>query len=163
MTTEERQKAISEAFYREMPLIVISADRPKAWIDQGDGQTIRQENVLKDHTRYFLDLTDDQHSAEYDWFAKRELNTAFLHALNDWKGPIQINVGLHEPLYDTSEISVNPFDKREEVSFNSMFQEETKEIIKGALSSKILILCGQMPVNNHLQDLNQDFYLILLV
>ena len=145
--------AVSEAFYRELPLIVLSADRPKAWVDQGDGQTIRQENVLKDHVNYFLDLTDDQTSEEYQWFAKRELNTAFLHALNDWKAPIHINVGLHEPLYDTSEISVTPFDKREEVSFNSMFQAETQEKIKNSLSSKILVLCGQMPVNSQLQNL----------
>ena len=149
--------AVSEAFYRELPLIVLSADRPKAWVDQGDGQTIRQENVLKDHVNYFLDLTDDQTSEEYQWFAKRELNTAFLHALNDWKAPIHINVGLHEPLYDTSEISVNPFEKREEVSFNSMFQAETQEKIKNSLSSKILVLCGQMTQNNQLQELITRF------
>jgi len=145
--------AISEAFYRELPLIVISADRPKAWIDQGDGQTIRQENVLKDHVRYFLDLTDDQPSEEYNWFTNRELNTAFLSATKDWKGPIHINTGLHEPLYETAEISTSLFKKIEEISFNPRFTYETQEIIKKSLSTKILILCGQMPVNVQLQDL----------
>ena len=41
--------AIAEAFYSKVPLIVISADRPKYLIDVGDGQTIRQENVFANH------------------------------------------------------------------------------------------------------------------
>jgi len=39
--------AIAEAYYSKIPLVVISADRPKNLIDIGDGQTIRQENVFK--------------------------------------------------------------------------------------------------------------------
>ena len=31
--------ALAEAFYQQIPLIVISADRPAAWIGQMDGQT----------------------------------------------------------------------------------------------------------------------------
>ena len=41
--------AIAEAFYSNIPLVVISADRPKHLIDIGDGQTIRQENVFENH------------------------------------------------------------------------------------------------------------------
>src|SRR6516225_1288145 len=38
--------AVAEAFYSQIPLVVISADRPKSKIDIGDGQTIRQVNVF---------------------------------------------------------------------------------------------------------------------
>ncbi|MDO9138567.1 MAG: thiamine pyrophosphate-binding protein, partial [Lutibacter sp.] len=41
--------AISEAFYSNIPLVIISADRPANLIDVGDGQTIRQENVFENH------------------------------------------------------------------------------------------------------------------
>ncbi len=41
--------AFAEAFYSQIPLIVISADRPQSKIDIGDGQTIRQENVFANH------------------------------------------------------------------------------------------------------------------
>ena len=34
--------AVAEAYYRQIPLIVVSADRPRRWIDQDDSQTIRQ-------------------------------------------------------------------------------------------------------------------------
>ncbi len=43
--------AVAEAFYQQIPLIVISADRPGQWIDQDDSQTLRQfrslENIVK--------------------------------------------------------------------------------------------------------------------
>lgn len=38
--------AVAEAYYQHLPLIIVSADRPQQWIDQSDGQTIHQANVL---------------------------------------------------------------------------------------------------------------------
>ena len=38
--------AVSESFYNEIPLIIISADRPDYKINIGDGQTINQNNVF---------------------------------------------------------------------------------------------------------------------
>ncbi|MDE7146112.1 MAG: 2-succinyl-5-enolpyruvyl-6-hydroxy-3-cyclohexene-1-carboxylic-acid synthase, partial [Duncaniella sp.] len=32
--------AVAEAFYRRVPLVIISADRPQEWIDQDDSQTL---------------------------------------------------------------------------------------------------------------------------
>jgi 2-succinyl-5-enolpyruvyl-6-hydroxy-3-cyclohexene-1-carboxylate synthase len=43
--------AFAEAFYSQIPMIVISADRPQSKIDIGDGQTIRQENVFENHSQ----------------------------------------------------------------------------------------------------------------
>jgi len=41
--------AIIEAYYQEVPLLVLTADRPPEWIDQQDGQTIRQEKLYQNH------------------------------------------------------------------------------------------------------------------
>jgi 2-succinyl-5-enolpyruvyl-6-hydroxy-3-cyclohexene-1-carboxylate synthase len=49
--------AIAEA-YSQIPLIVISADRPQSKIDIGDGQTIRQENVFANHSLYNANLNE---------------------------------------------------------------------------------------------------------
>ena len=48
--------AIAEAFYSQIPLLVISADRPQDKIDIGDGQTIRQENVFSNHIIFNANL-----------------------------------------------------------------------------------------------------------
>ena len=51
--------ALAEAFYSQIPFIVISADRPFDKIDIGDGQTIRQENVFINHSLYNANLIQD--------------------------------------------------------------------------------------------------------
>jgi 2-succinyl-5-enolpyruvyl-6-hydroxy-3-cyclohexene-1-carboxylate synthase len=149
--------AVSEAFYRQLPLVVISADRPKNWIDQGDGQTIRQSNVLRDHVMYVTELSDDTESEEYNWYAKRELNQAFSNVTNPWKGPIHINVGLHEPLYDVQEVQDYSFSKVDFVRTEHKIDESTLHILRKSVSEKVLVLCGQMNRDNELQRLLSDF------
>lgn len=51
--------AVAEAFYSQIPLIVISADRPQNKIDIGDGQTIRQQNVYENHSVFNANLTEE--------------------------------------------------------------------------------------------------------
>ena len=94
--------ALAEAFYSEIPLIVISADRPQSKIDIGDGQTIRQQNVFDNHSLYNANLTEEA-SEENDIKINEAINTAI-----DKKGPVHINAPFEEPLYETvSELSVN--------------------------------------------------------
>ena len=51
--------AVAEAFYSQIPLVIISADRPQDKIDIGDGQTIRQENVFSNHIISSANLTEE--------------------------------------------------------------------------------------------------------
>ena len=44
--------AVAEAFYRSVPLVVLSADRPSEWVNHGDGQTIVQEGVYQNHIQW---------------------------------------------------------------------------------------------------------------
>jgi len=87
--------AIAEAFYSQIPLIVISADRPLDKIDIGDGQTIRQENVFKNHSLYNANLTEEA-SVENDLKINHAINKAYSK-----KGPVHINAPFEEPLYQT--------------------------------------------------------------
>ncbi|WP_163407228.1 2-succinyl-5-enolpyruvyl-6-hydroxy-3-cyclohexene-1-carboxylic-acid synthase [Flavobacterium ajazii] len=95
--------AIAEAFYSQIPLIVISADRPQSKIDVGDGQTIRQQNVFQNHSVFNANLTEEA-SKENDLKINEAIETAILQ-----KGPVHINAPFEEPLYETTEtLSVNP-------------------------------------------------------
>ena len=51
--------AFAEAFYSQIPLVIVSADRPQHKIDIGDGQTIRQQNVFANHSLYNANLTEE--------------------------------------------------------------------------------------------------------
>lgn len=97
--------AIAEAFYSKIPLVVISADRPKHLIDIGDGQTIRQENVFKNHILYSANLIEDVGKNEFNI----NLIAEALHVGQTQKGPIHINVPFDEPLYETVD-ELNHYD-----------------------------------------------------
>ena len=89
--------AIAEAFYSNIPLVVISADRPKHLIDIGDGQTIRQENVFENHILFSANLIEDSKlKTENLQLVSRALQIAVSQ-----KGPVHINVPFDEPLYET--------------------------------------------------------------
>jgi 2-succinyl-5-enolpyruvyl-6-hydroxy-3-cyclohexene-1-carboxylate synthase len=95
--------AFAEAFYSQIPLIVISADRPLNKIDIGDGQTIRQMNVFQNHSLYNANLTEGE-TAENDFKINEAITTA-----RTQKGPTHINAPFEEPLYlTTKKVSVDP-------------------------------------------------------
>jgi len=84
--------AVAEAFYSDIPLVVISADRPKHLIDIGDGQTVRQENVFENHILKSANLEGGVNNLQL-------LSTVFKAAILE-KGPVHINVPFDEPLYE---------------------------------------------------------------
>ncbi|CDF78917.1 2-succinyl-5-enolpyruvyl-6-hydroxy-3-cyclohexen e-1-carboxylic-acid synthase [Formosa agariphila KMM 3901] len=127
--------AISEAFYSNIPLVVLSADRPKHMIGIGDGQTINQPNVFKNHILYSANLKLDvkeehnrfssepfpvfktlehklEHVLNLQNHAQNSNETEINSALNIAKaqqGPVHINIPFDEPLYNRVEtLSVNP-------------------------------------------------------
>ena len=87
--------AIAEAFYSEIPLVVLSADRPEHYVDIGDGQTIRQKNVFENHSLFNANLREGAFSSN-----KEKLESALSKAYSG-KGPVHINIPFEEPLYDT--------------------------------------------------------------
>ncbi|POS02018.1 2-succinyl-5-enolpyruvyl-6-hydroxy-3-cyclohexene-1-carboxylate synthase [Flavobacterium croceum DSM 17960] len=96
--------ALAEAFYSQIPFIVVSADRPKDKIDIGDGQTIRQENVFENHSLYNANLAENA-SKDNDALICNAIDIAI-----DKCGPVHINVPFEEPLYQTVnelQVSVN--------------------------------------------------------
>ncbi|MDO3693305.1 2-succinyl-5-enolpyruvyl-6-hydroxy-3-cyclohexene-1-carboxylic-acid synthase [Wenyingzhuangia sp. chi5] len=90
--------AVAEAYYGDIPLIVISADRPKHMIDVGDGQTIRQEGVFKNHILFEANLTVIQN--DMDRAYNKLLLFKAIKIANEQKGPVHINVPFDEPLYN---------------------------------------------------------------
>jgi len=95
--------AFAEAFYSQIPLVVISADRPSNKIDIGDGQTIRQVNVFQNHSLYNANLTEGE-STENDSKINEAITTAHTQ-----KGPTHINAPFEEPLYQmVRKLTVDP-------------------------------------------------------
>lgn len=139
--------AVAEAFYSQIPLIVISADRPLSKIDIGDGQTIRQQNVYENHILYSANLTEEESPAN-DALINNAINTAIAK-----KGPVHINAPFEEPLYNTvPDSTVNP----SVIQIESLSQDNidyTDYIQKWNITSKKLVLVGVNDPNILSQDI----------
>ena len=161
--------AVAEAYYQGIPLVVISADRPNEWIDQGDGQTIVQNNVFQNHVQFAASFSDKDVSEEYLWFMERELSKGFQIGLKDWKGPIHFNMAMSEPLYDRVEIKEITSKKTELISPSSQLSSSEQALITKlwSESSKKLILCGQLSPDKilleQLKELSGDTSVAILV
>lgn len=95
--------AIAEAYYQQLPLIVLTADRPPEWIDQGDGQTIRQKNLYANYIRKSVQLPSEPLNENSLRYNARLINEAIDAATFPVCGPVQINIPLGEPLYEESD------------------------------------------------------------
>lgn len=90
--------AVAEAYYRGVPLIVVSADRPLEWIDQDDSQTIRQPGALECIVKTTTDIPPDLGTESARWMATREINDAIAIAMTPRRGPVHINIRIDAPL-----------------------------------------------------------------
>ena len=50
---------ICEAYYQEIPLLILTADRPPEWIDQGEGQSINQRAIYQNYIEGSFNFPDE--------------------------------------------------------------------------------------------------------
>jgi 2-succinyl-5-enolpyruvyl-6-hydroxy-3-cyclohexene-1-carboxylate synthase len=91
--------AVAEAYFQQIPLIVITADRPPEWIDQLDGQTIRQRDLFGKHVKASYELPVDYSHPDAKWHIERIINEAILTATEFPPAPVHINAPFREPFY----------------------------------------------------------------
>ncbi len=91
--------AMAEAYYKGIPLFVISADRPLERLGHGDGQMIKQEGILDNISKYSCSIPEVCNNNI--WHIKCILEKAVMSMNRGKKGPIHINLPLREPLYET--------------------------------------------------------------
>ena len=156
--------AVTEAFFQNVPLIVLSADRPEHLVDNFDGQTIRQKNLFEQHSVHNVQLSE---SEETDDLTRNMLLTkyALIDCINK-SAPIHINMPFSEPLYEyvtTPDIEIDniTIDEKEypEIDvFDYMRRWNT--------ASKKLVLVGMHSPNSYFNELieklgNDDSVVIL--
>ena len=125
--------AIAEAYYSDIPLVVLSADRMPHQVDIGDGQTIRQTGVFEPHLEGAAYLKPDI-SHSYETLLKNPLQKEIdqnstneqikIQQLNlqqknvneivrilDFalhkSGPVHLNIPMEEPLYGMTSIPID--------------------------------------------------------
>ena len=97
--------AVVEAFFGQVPLLLLTADRPHEWLNQQDGQTINQPGIFGAHVKRSYDLPADYAHPDTRWFIERSMNEAVMLSRQYPAGPVHINVPLREPFYPTADES----------------------------------------------------------
>ena len=158
--------AVSEAYYSEIPLIILSADRPQYKIGIGDGQTINQTKVFEKNISYSDSLIQDvTHQTEEILKSNRQsllnkdsnsnlildsqkeiqkknqetIKKIILNCLNLNK-PVHLNIPFEEPLYNFIENPNIKIPNIEQILFDIV--EEKVNYASLQKNSKVLILIG---------------------
>lgn len=141
--------AIAEAFYLRIPLVVLSADRPMAWVDQADGQTIRQNQALQPHLLAEYQLHESYEAPDSAWQNARSIDEGLLLATSSVGGPVHFNLPLTEPLYTTVDVSVNVEVRLRATGTPNLPEKHMQHLAQLWQScGKKLLLVGQQPTPN---------------
>jgi 2-succinyl-5-enolpyruvyl-6-hydroxy-3-cyclohexene-1-carboxylate synthase len=149
--------AVTEAFYQNVPLIVLTADRPPEWIDQWDGQTIHQNNIYMDHIKGRYIFTKKNISVAED---------ALSLAVTGVRGPVHLNIPISEPFYPASLDEIE-FDCMQVVTQKDAAKDDNTEWIDELRSSlskatRVMLLGGQMEPNKKLVELLQKTDVVIV-
>ena len=146
--------AIAEAFYSYVPLLAFTADRPPEWVDQGDGQTVRQEGLYGKHVKGSWSLPVDTSHPDGQWHFFRILNEAANQTLSLPHGPVHVNVPLREPLYEQERggsVEMKVIDRIS--TLHGISNENQKQLTKLVdKKKKVLIVPGQGIYSIKLQE-----------
>jgi 2-succinyl-5-enolpyruvyl-6-hydroxy-3-cyclohexene-1-carboxylate synthase len=149
----ELYPAIIEAFYQRIPLIVCTADRPPYLRNKGANQTINQDNIYKNHIRFFAELGIPQVSLAKLKTLKKITIEAFTIALYKNPGPVHINFPFEKPFEpgsftnEVDEKTLSEINKLKSITFHTpstkvdkfRLESISKKIIK---NNKGIIVCG---------------------
>lgn len=160
--------AIVEAYYQHQPLIVMTADRPHEWVDQGESQVIRQKGIFGNYIKGSFEIPQDITDTDDLWYHDRVISEAFNLAMQAPMGPVHINVPFKEPLYaEVSKVETNPkiierlatsshIDAKDLISLQQQWQSFEKKIILTGVLQK------NDELNKVINQLSEDASVVVL-
>lgn len=128
--------ATVEATYSSLPLILVTADRPKVYRGTGAPQSINQVGIFSYYIEVALDIDKENSHISF-----RNLS---------WKKPIHVNICFDEPLID-GEIPKIGFDAvAERTRLPEQEQIHVRRDVDEFLRSKHpVVILGYLPENSH--------------
>ncbi|SNC59682.1 2-succinyl-5-enolpyruvyl-6-hydroxy-3-cyclohexene-1-carboxylate synthase [Hymenobacter gelipurpurascens] len=146
--------AVAEAFFQQIPLVVFTADRPPEWIDQLDGQTVRQTDLYGAHAKGSFTFPADTTHADAKWHATRVVSEAIGLAEQFPAGPVQVNIPLREPFYPKAgeELQFEAVKVTRELPGRPQLPANVLAELRAEISgtSRVVVVAGQHPADEAL-------------
>lgn len=135
--------AVAEAYYRRIPLLLLTADRPRVWIGQQDGQTLPQPGAFGTLVRAAFNMPEGDASGQE---TNRIINEALLELRHRAGGPVQLNIPLSEPLFNTTteRLPQPRVIRRTELACMTADDEDAL-LARVSVLPRRMILVGQLP------------------
>lgn len=131
----------AEATYQHEGIIIISADRPQAWIGQLDGQTMPQHGALGTFASPSVSLPEPHNDTER-WLCRRLICEAMIANTCPPFPSVHINVPISEPLFGFSTPCLPEIPPVGIANLDDQNGRETlRRILKG--KRRLMVISGQ--------------------
>lgn len=139
--------SVAEAFFQKIPLIVLTADRPREWPPQFSNQIVNQDKLFAANSKASYSLPIHIENDDTLKVVLEKCKEIIKSAEGGLPGPVHLNIPLKEPLYDaiTDHLSdgLTPAEEgteQEKMQVSAETQNVLSEFLKE--QQKVLIIAG---------------------
>ena len=144
--------ALAEAFHQQVPLLVLTADRPREIISSFNNQVFDQRAPYFNFSKGFIDFPAEIREVEELEKGIRSASLLFREALAHPPGPVHLNLPITEPLYEPLPHSILP-QKGSPVDQEAYPSGSDLKPDLDLAGKKVLILAGMGSRNSPLKPL----------
>ena len=134
--------AVAEAFYQDVPIVILTSDRNPTMLGHREDQMIDQVGMFDRHVKKSvnLPLINDE---DDEYYCERLINEALLELNHNGTGPVHINVPMKSYNNSFNAKKLPDVKKIDRISLES--EDEKWDRLFGRLSKaqKIMVICGQ--------------------
>lgn len=133
--------AVAEAYFNQIPLLILTADRPPELIGKRDGQTIYQKELFGKHAKGYFDFPSLDGLP--DKTLHKFINDAIKLSISNAHGPVQINIPFEEPFYPKKGVDIKPSQEISVENLDTITSTASIESLDLHKYDKILFIAGQ--------------------
>ena len=137
---------VTESYYSNVPLVVLTFDRSPYAYNQLETQKIDQESIFKSITKKSVTLPVIKDNDDL-WYCERIINEALIELNRHGKGPVHINIPL---VGNMNNLMLDGFDEEKldnikKIDYVSLLDDELwhNKALELSKSNKILLIIGQ--------------------
>lgn len=136
---------VTEAFYQDVPIVVLTGDRDPYMLGQQEDQMINQVGMYDRVVRKSVTLPIVKDDNADKWYCERLICEALLELNHHKTGPVHINVPVPAVIYWSNDKPIEEYPEVKVIRRYTLEDEQllTKKIEELSRANKIFILAGQ--------------------
>lgn len=146
--------AVEEAHHSNVPVIVISADRPGELRETGANQTLDQVRIFDSCVRWAVDIEAPHMGKGQVGYWRNTISRAVSIARHPWqRGPVHVNIALRDPLVPTGDATwVEDLEGHDGIPFTDD-EGDTVHVVRTWTVDRRISMSVQEPIDEILDDL----------